>query len=65
VPFGVLDFVDSDSIDLAEQPVLQPEGHDLFHGVEDLFPGSVERLGGPSTKAGAPSGHGSARWSEF
>ena len=38
VPFGVLDFVDPDSIDLAEDPMLQPEGDDVFDGVEDLFP---------------------------
>jgi hypothetical protein len=38
VPFGVLDFVDSNSVDLAEYPVLQPEGDDVFHSIENLFP---------------------------
>ena len=38
VPFGVLDFVDSDGIDLAEHPVLQPEGDDMFDRVENLVP---------------------------
>ena len=57
VPFGVLDFVDADGVDLAEHPVLQPEGDDVFDGVEDLVPGSAERFAPfPSTKAGAPSG---------
>jgi hypothetical protein len=37
VPFSVLDFVDSDSVDLAEDPMLQPEGDDVFDGVENLF----------------------------
>jgi len=45
VPFGVLDFVDPDRLDLAENPMLQPEGDDVFDGVENLFPGSAERLG--------------------
>ena len=45
VPFGILDFVDSDGIDPAKHPVLQPEGDDVFHGVKDLFPRSAERLG--------------------
>src|SRR2546430_1665217 len=38
VPFGVLDLVNADSVDLAEHPVLQPEGDDMFHGIENLFP---------------------------
>src|SRR5713226_473716 len=38
VAFGVLDFIDADRIDLAKQPVLQPEGDDVFHRVENLFP---------------------------
>ena len=45
VAFGVLDFIDADGVDLAEHPVLQPEGDDVFHRVEDLFPGSAKRLG--------------------
>ena len=27
-----------DSIDLAEDPMLQPEGDDVFDGIENLFP---------------------------
>ena len=38
VAFGVLDFIDADGVDLAEHPVLQPEGDDVFDGVENLFP---------------------------
>ena len=45
VAFGVLDLVDADGIDLAERPVLQPEGDDVFDRVEDLVPGSAKRLG--------------------
>ena len=44
VAFGVLDFIDADRIDLAKQPVLQPEGDDVFHRVEDLVPGGVKGL---------------------
>jgi hypothetical protein len=36
--FGVLDFVDADGIDLAEDPMLQPESDDVLDGVENLFP---------------------------
>ena len=38
VPFGVLDFIDADSVDLAEQPVLQTPGDDMFDRVENLVP---------------------------
>src|SRR5438477_5496118 len=38
VPFGVLNFVHADGIDLAENTVLQPEGDNVFDGVENLFP---------------------------
>jgi hypothetical protein len=38
MPFGVLNFVHADSIDLAETTVLQPEGDDVFDGIENLFP---------------------------
>jgi len=38
VIFGVLDFIDPDGIDLAEHPVLQPEGDHVFDGVENPFP---------------------------
>ena len=45
VAFGVLDFVDSDGVDLAEHPVLQAPGDDVLDRVEDLVPGSAKRLG--------------------
>ena len=38
VPFGVLNFVHPDRVDLAQSPMLQPEGDDVFHGIEDFFP---------------------------
>ncbi len=38
VAFGVLDFIDADGIDLAEHPMFQPKGDDVFDGVENLFP---------------------------
>jgi hypothetical protein len=37
-----LDFIDADSVDLAERPVLQPEVDDVFHRAEDLVPRSAE-----------------------
>ena len=45
VTFGVLDFVDSDGINLAQHPVLQARGDHVLHRVEDLVPGSAKRLG--------------------
>ena len=36
--WSVLNFVDSDRVYLTEHPVLQPEGDDVFHGVEHLIP---------------------------
>ena len=44
--FGVLDFIDADSVDLAERPVFQAPGDDVFDGVKDPFPGSTKRRGG-------------------
>src|SRR5580658_6705108 len=38
VPFGILDLVDSDGIDLAKHAVLQSESDDVFYGIENLFP---------------------------
>ena len=38
VAFGVLNFIDADRIDLSRQSVLQSEGDDVFHRVENLFP---------------------------
>src|SRR5215469_16709335 len=37
VPFGILNFIDADCVDLAEYSMLQPESNDVLHGVEDLF----------------------------
>ena len=45
VAFGVLDFIDSDGVDLAERAMLQPQGDDMLDGVEDLVPGSAKCLG--------------------
>jgi hypothetical protein len=44
VPFGVLDFIDADSVDLAEHPVLQTPGDDMFDRVENLVPGCAKRF---------------------
>jgi hypothetical protein len=44
--FGVLDFIDADGVDLAERPVLQTPGDDMFDSIKNLFPGSTKRLGG-------------------
>ena len=44
VAFGVLDFIDADSVDLTQHPVLQPKGDDVFHRVEDLVPGGAKDL---------------------
>jgi hypothetical protein len=38
VTSGVLDFVDSDSVNLAEHTVLQAPGDHMLHRVEDLVP---------------------------
>src|SRR4029077_8998520 len=45
VTSGVLDFVDSDGVNLAEHPVLQAPGDHVLHRVEDLVPGGAKRLG--------------------
>ena len=45
VAFGVLDFVDSDGVNLAEHPMLQAPGDHVLDRVEDLVPGSTKRLG--------------------
>ena len=45
VTFGVLDFVDSDGVNLAQHPVLQAPGDHVLYRVEDLVPGSAKRLG--------------------
>ena len=42
--FGILDLIDADRIDLAWHPVLQPDGDDVFHRVEDLVPGGAKGL---------------------
>jgi hypothetical protein len=38
VAFGVLDLVDSDGVDPAENTMPQPKGDDRLDGVENLFP---------------------------
>src|SRR5580700_3750014 len=38
MPFGVLDLVDSDGVDLAELTVSQSIGDDMFDSVEDFVP---------------------------
>jgi hypothetical protein len=38
VPFGVLDFIDADGVDLAERSVLETPGDDMFDRVENLVP---------------------------
>jgi hypothetical protein len=45
VPFGILDFIHPDGIDLTECPVVQPERDDVLDGVENLVPGSAKRHG--------------------
>jgi hypothetical protein len=45
VPFGVLDFIDADSVDLAERPMFQAPGDDMFDRVENLVPGCAKGLG--------------------
>jgi len=45
VTSGVLDFVDSNGVNLAEHPVLQAPGDHVLHRVEDLVPGGAKRLG--------------------
>jgi hypothetical protein len=44
VPFGVLNFIDADSVDLAEHSVFQTPGDDMVARVEDLVPGSAKGL---------------------
>ena len=36
MPFGVLDFIDADGVDLAERPVLETLGDNMFDRVENL-----------------------------
>src|SRR3984893_18347517 len=45
VTFGVLDFVDSDGVNLAEPPVFQAPSDHVLNRVEELVPGSAKRLG--------------------
>jgi hypothetical protein len=42
VPFGILDFIDADGVDLAERPVFQTPGDDMFDRVENLVPGGAK-----------------------
>ena len=57
VAFGVLDFIDADSVDLAERAVFEAPGDDMLDGVENLVPRSAKGLGGffPG-KAARPAG---------
>ena len=50
VPFGILNLIDADSVDLAERSVFQAPGDDMFDRVEDLVSGV--------RKASAVSFHG-------
>src|ERR1700736_1540324 len=44
VPFGVLDFIDADGVNLAERPVFQTPCDDMFDRVEHLVPGCAKGL---------------------
>lgn len=44
VPFGVLDFIDADSVDLAGRPMFQAPGDDMFDRVENLVPRCTKGL---------------------
>jgi hypothetical protein len=61
VLLGVLDFIDANGVDLAERPVFQTPGYDMFYSVEDLVPGCAKgfRRLFPMTVA-APNGLGRA-----
>ena len=57
VPFGVLDFVNADAIDLAERPMLQAPGDDVLDRIEHLVPGSAKAVCGfLRRKAPRPTG---------
>jgi hypothetical protein len=38
VTFGVLNLVDPNGVDLAEHPMFQPKGDDMFDSIENLVP---------------------------
>ena len=44
VSFGVLNFIDADSVDLAERSVFQTPGDNMLDRVEDLVPGGAKGL---------------------
>src|SRR6266849_1921115 len=44
VPFGILDFIDADGVDLAERPVFQTPSDDMLDRVENLVPGCAKGL---------------------
>ncbi len=46
VALGVLDLIHADGPDRLQRAMLQAPGDDVLDGVANLFPGSVERLGG-------------------
>jgi hypothetical protein len=60
VPFGVLDFIDADGVDLAERPVFQTPGNDMFDSVENLVQGCAKGLRSLSMTVAAPNGLGRA-----
>src|SRR5271167_576316 len=44
MPFGVLDFIDADGVDVAERPVLETPGDNMFDRVENVVPGGAKGL---------------------
>ena len=44
MPFGILNLIDADSVDLAKPSVFQTPGDDTFDRVEDIVPGGAKGL---------------------
>jgi hypothetical protein len=66
VALGVLDFIDADRVDLAQFPVFQTPGDDMFDRVENLVPGSAkedERVARRSSDENMEGLTSSASWS--
>jgi hypothetical protein len=42
---GVLDLIDSDGVDLTQDPVFETPSDNVFDCIEDLLPGSTKRFG--------------------
>jgi hypothetical protein len=57
VPFGLLDFVNADGVDLPQHPVLQTPGDDVLDRIENLVPRGAKCFSGlfPG-KAACPTG---------